>query len=1237
MAYIKDVQVGSDIYLIEPALYIAPSKSGAAYTAALANFSLITGATVQAKFAATNDANATLNVNSTGAKEIHYNGAKITANQFKANHVYTLVYDGTQWQVSGDIDTNTWRGIQDNLTSDSATDSLSAKQGKVLKGLIDAMDASTPAASGNATAFIDSITQTDGKITSITKKNIPAASTSTAGIIKIGTTANDAAAGNHNHDSIYSYIHLTDYDFTDTRPLSKYVTFDKSKPVGAPREEWYNGFISSHSNYHASYIINGHTHQNEWYVGHGIWREANTPHAPAPTWYLLAHSGNVSTGDNNGQVKIAGVNISVKGLAALAYKASLSYSDVGAAPAVTGGYLPLSGGQMTGPLTWKNSTALPETTSSQYFLVIDAFADGGTTKWISKANALTSLGAAASNHNHNGTYVPNTSGANDVNTIYNTGIYNITSSSLTNGPTGYGFGQLLVMSYRKHTGNTTPDYATQIYAHFGNGNNGNTLYYRTSNTSTWQTWQMVAHTDAATAMGNAKKPIYINAKGEIQEGDALKNLAYKDSLTSSDIPDNAANTSGNAATSTSAKYLYPFSDGTNVSSTTNIQILQTIQNSDDTPRSVPFGVKLQHGNTEVGFGYFYPKTSLYGGWYIASYSGPSYVAVTNGTWETYKILTNNNTFAGTNNAATLAWSTTYTIAKINGTDIKFTTMAKPSYAFTDLTEHPTTLSGYGITDAASSSHSHTLKIGNKSLNVSTSEQEWTVHDILYNSSHNIGTDTSWDIIEPGVYSVASSSAFTGEQNPSSNGDQSAPYTYGHAFTIRASGGGASQFYINHIASESKHSSRGIRYRSGWAVTDNSYANRWCPWATILDDKNFNLYAPTLTGTGASGSWSISITGTAAKATADASGNTITSTYAPLASPALTGTPTAPTAANGTNTTQIATTAFVNNTLSYVNAMRFKGTLGTGGTITTLPASHEAGDTYRVITAGTWAGNYCEVGTLIICVQDGNTASDTDWTSVETNEDGAVIGPTSSTNNTIVRWDGSSGRIIKNTNNIIIDDNGNTTIGNNSVASTLTVYGATTLSSTLGVSGATTLSSTLSVAENSTLTGKVGIGASPDNNYQLYVNGNSQFNGNLIPTITNNNADKTLGSSDNRWAKLYIGNADNHGDAYTPVYWNDGVPTEVTLVQQCDFTINSGTNGVRLTHAAINAKSYVTQIVVSSGESNLNSAISWQSYNGVNTGDPGYIELTCSAVSGQVDGYIMISRGGEITATATDIT
>lgn len=46
------------------------------------------------------------------------------------------------WTELKFTDTNTWRGIQDNLTSDSATDSLSAKQGKALKTLVDGKAAS---------------------------------------------------------------------------------------------------------------------------------------------------------------------------------------------------------------------------------------------------------------------------------------------------------------------------------------------------------------------------------------------------------------------------------------------------------------------------------------------------------------------------------------------------------------------------------------------------------------------------------------------------------------------------------------------------------------------------------------------------------------------------------------------------------------------------------------------------------------------------------------------------------------------------------------------------------------------------------------------------------------------------------------------------------------------------------------------------------------------------------------
>ncbi|WP_309601184.1 hypothetical protein [Burkholderia multivorans] len=65
-----------------------------------------------------------------------------------------------------------------------------------------------------------------------------------------------------------------------------------------------------------------------------------------------------------------------------------------------------------------------------------------------------------------------------------------------------------------------------------------------------------------------------------------------------------------------------------------------------------------------------------------------------------------------------------------------------------------------------------------------------------------------------------------------------------------------------------------------------------------------------------------------------------STYAPLASPTFTGTPSAPTATTGTNTTQLATTAFVNSSISAISTSTF-GTLYASwfnSLPTTLPAT-----------------------------------------------------------------------------------------------------------------------------------------------------------------------------------------------------------------------------------------------------------------------------------------------------------
>lgn len=139
---------------------------------------------------------------------------------------------------------------------------------------------------------------------------------------------------------------------------------------------------------------------------------------------------------------------------------------------------------------------------------------------------------------------------------------------------------------------------------------------------------------------------------------------------------------------------------------------------------------------------------------------------------------------------------------------------------------------------------------------------------------------------------------------------------------------------------------------------------------------------------------------------------IVAVKADISSPSFTGTPTAPTAAAGTNTTQIATTAFVMNAMQTGDAMVYRGTIGSSGaTISTLPDTHSRGWTYKVITAGTYAGHVCEIGDMIICIEDGTSANNGDWTVVQSNLDGAVIGPSSSTANNVAIFSGTTGKII----------------------------------------------------------------------------------------------------------------------------------------------------------------------------------------------------------------------------------
>ena len=90
----------------------------AAKTVTLNNFTLVTGARIAIKFTVTNTAsNPTLNVNNTGAKAIQYRGTAITASYLGTNRVYEFVYDGTAYQLIGDIDTNTTYNVATTSTN----------------------------------------------------------------------------------------------------------------------------------------------------------------------------------------------------------------------------------------------------------------------------------------------------------------------------------------------------------------------------------------------------------------------------------------------------------------------------------------------------------------------------------------------------------------------------------------------------------------------------------------------------------------------------------------------------------------------------------------------------------------------------------------------------------------------------------------------------------------------------------------------------------------------------------------------------------------------------------------------------------------------------------------------------------------------------------------------------------------------------------------------------------------
>ncbi len=96
-------------------------------------------------------------------------------------------------------------------------------------------------------------------------------------------------------------------------------------------------------------------------------------------------------------------------------------------------------------------------------------------------------------------------------------------------------------------------------------------------------------------------------------------------------------------------------------------------------------------------------------------------------------------------------------------------------------------------------------------------------------------------------------------------------------------------------------------------------------------------------------------------------------------------------------------------LNVTDAMVFKGVVNNNNQ---LPAVHKVGWTYKVGTAGVYAGQICEIGDTIYCITGGSSANNAHWAVIQTNIDGAVVGPATSTAGHIATFTGTTGKAIK---------------------------------------------------------------------------------------------------------------------------------------------------------------------------------------------------------------------------------
>lgn len=221
------------------------------------NFKLITGATISVKFENTVSAdNPTLNVTGSGNKPIFYHGSAITANKLLAKTVYTFVYDGTNWNVVGDLTTT----MTDNKTTQIITNNDAQYP------LVFASEANQANTVTNGVRFapVFSANPSTGKITtptivSKTSGSIPSINNQSSGsVINIENSGNIAGISSHklrdgtialvsglNNGITVNYTRKSDVDANATEPTFQATLMDDAGNATFPNKVTARTFVGN--------------------------------------------------------------------------------------------------------------------------------------------------------------------------------------------------------------------------------------------------------------------------------------------------------------------------------------------------------------------------------------------------------------------------------------------------------------------------------------------------------------------------------------------------------------------------------------------------------------------------------------------------------------------------------------------------------------------------------------------------------------------------------------------------------------------------------------------------------------------------------------------------------------------------------------------------------------------------------------------------------------------------------